>query len=65
MSTKFTVIDSSRGIAPRPALNFDPQIKAHLAALQKKAEGRDAARDLRDLCVRVRCAGSSPRGLGV
>ena len=42
MSTKFTVIDSQRGIAPRPALNFDTQIEAHLAALQKKAAGRDA-----------------------
>ena len=39
---KFTVIDTQRGIAPRPALNFDPQVKAHLAALQKQAEGRDA-----------------------
>jgi phosphoadenosine phosphosulfate reductase len=40
---KFTVIDSSRGIAPRPdRLIADPQIRARLAELQRKAETRDA-----------------------
>jgi phosphoadenosine phosphosulfate reductase len=43
MSAKFTVIDTQRGIAPPPGgVIADPQVKAHLAALQKKAEGRDA-----------------------
>jgi phosphoadenosine phosphosulfate reductase len=42
-TTKFTVIDSQRGIAPRPGgVIADPQVRAHLAALQQKAEGRDA-----------------------
>jgi phosphoadenosine phosphosulfate reductase len=39
---KFTVIDSSRGIAPRPDLRLDPAVRAHLNQLQQKAEGRDA-----------------------
>ncbi len=43
VSAKFTVIDTQRGIAPRPGgIITDPQVRAHLAALQQKAEGRDA-----------------------
>jgi phosphoadenosine phosphosulfate reductase len=39
---KFTVIDSGRGIAPRPDTRLDPAVRAHLSQLQQKAEGRDA-----------------------
>jgi phosphoadenosine phosphosulfate reductase len=41
-TTKFTVIDSQRGIAPRPDTRLDPAVRAHLTQLQQKAEGRDA-----------------------
>jgi len=41
-TNKFTVIDSSRGIAPRPDTRLDPAVRAHLTQLQHKAEGRDA-----------------------
>lgn len=40
--SKFTVIDSQRGIAPRPAPVSDPQTKAQLGGLRARAEGRDA-----------------------
>jgi phosphoadenosine phosphosulfate reductase len=40
--TKFTVIDSSRGIAPRPDTRLEPQVRTHLMQLQQKSEGRDA-----------------------
>jgi phosphoadenosine phosphosulfate reductase len=40
--TKFTVIDSQRGIAPRPDTRLDPAVRAHLTQLLQKAEGRDA-----------------------
>ena len=41
--TKFTVIDTQRGIAPKAGgFISDPQVRAHLATLQQKAEGRDA-----------------------
>jgi phosphoadenosine phosphosulfate reductase len=39
---KFTVIDSSRGIAPRADTRLDPAVRAHLTELQRKSEGRDA-----------------------
>jgi phosphoadenosine phosphosulfate reductase len=40
--SRFTVIDSSRGIAPAPDSRLDPAVRAHLAQLQQKADGRDA-----------------------
>jgi phosphoadenosine phosphosulfate reductase len=40
--SKFTVIDSSKGIAPRADIRMEPAIRAHLTELQRKAEGRDA-----------------------
>ena len=39
---KFTVIDSNRGIAPRPDSRLEPSVRAHLTQLLQKAEGRDA-----------------------
>ena len=36
-TTKFTVIDSQRGIAPRPDTRLDPAVRAHLTQLQQKA----------------------------
>ncbi len=40
--TKFTVIDPSRGIAPRADTRLDPAVRAQLTQLQHKSEGRDA-----------------------
>jgi hypothetical protein len=39
---RFTVIDSNRSIAPRPDSRLEPAVRAHLAQLLQKADGRDA-----------------------